>query len=74
MGTGPQGWTVGFFEASHAFYGMAPNDLNTGQYIELVSVMIAPALLSHKTRNTQLFSATKPETRNSLNGSIVLRG
>jgi len=63
MGTGPQGWTVGFFEASHAFYGMAPNDLNTGQYIELVSVMIAPALLSHKTRNKKFTERINRITR-----------
>lgn len=51
MGKGPNGWTVGFFEASKSFYGMPPYELNDSQFIELISVMIAPSLLNHMSRN-----------------------
>ena len=51
MGKGPSGWTVGFFEASQSFYGMPPHELSDSQYIELISVMIAPSLLNHMSRN-----------------------
>ena len=51
MGKGPDGWTVGFFEASEGFYGSPPHELSDSQFIELVSVMIAPSLLNHMNRD-----------------------
>ncbi len=51
MGRGPDGWTVGFFESSQSFYGVPPHELSHSQFIELISVMIAPRLLNHISRN-----------------------
>ena len=59
MGQGSNGWTVGFFDASQSFYGMSPRDLNDNQFIELVSVMIAPGLLNHKSRNEKFTERVK---------------
>jgi len=51
MGKGTDGWTIGFFKASQSFYGNKPNELSHDQYIELISVMIAPSHLNHISRN-----------------------
>jgi len=59
MGQGPHGWTVGFFEASQSFYDMPPSELSDSEFIELVSVMIAPSLLNHMSRNSKFTERLK---------------
>lgn len=51
MGKGSNGWTIGLFEASQSFYGMSPSELSDNQFIELISVMIAPSQLNHMSRD-----------------------
>lgn len=43
MGKGPDGWMVGFHDASSAVYGKAPADLSEAEFIRLVAVLIAPS-------------------------------
>ncbi|MDQ0326504.1 hypothetical protein J2R99_002373 [Rhodopseudomonas julia] len=43
MGTGPDGWMVGFHSASSAIYGRPPAELTDAEFIRLVAVLIAPA-------------------------------
>ena len=43
MGKGPDGWMIGFHNASTAVYGKAPADLSEAEFIRLVAVLIAPA-------------------------------
>lgn len=42
MGRGPEGWMIGFFQASQAIYGRAPKDLKDVEYQRLLAVLIAP--------------------------------
>lgn len=46
MGNGPNGWIVGFHNASAAVYGRAPAELNKTEFVRLVAVLIAPAAYS----------------------------
>ena len=47
MGRDAEGhWTTGFYRASLAFYGKPLSELSEAEFIELVSVPIAPALMS----------------------------
>lgn len=63
MGRGPDGWTTGFFNASHAFYGGPPSKISDNEYIELISVMIAPSRLNYITRNEEFESRLLRITR-----------
>lgn len=49
MGSGPDGWMVGFFTASDKVFGRMPAQLNEAEFIRLVAVLIAPA--SYDLRN-----------------------
>ena len=42
MGNGPDGWVVGFHNASTVVYGRQPADLSEAEFIRLVAVLIAP--------------------------------
>lgn len=53
MGQGPDGWINGFFDASHGFYQKPPDALNRDQFIELISVMIAPSRLNPLKRDSE---------------------
>jgi len=59
MGQGPRGWTIGFFEGSVSFYGKPPGELSDSQFIELVSVIIAPGLLNHMSPNDRFTERLK---------------
>ncbi|KWT66302.1 Multimodular transpeptidase-transglycosylase [Hyphomicrobium sulfonivorans] len=43
MGKGPDGWMVGFHNASTVVYGRPAADLSEAEFIRLVAVLIAPA-------------------------------
>ena len=59
MGNGPEGWVSGFFEASQSFYGQAPDELSNRQFIELISVLIAPRELNHIAQNDKFHDRVK---------------
>ncbi|MGH1355330.1 MAG: transglycosylase domain-containing protein [Thalassovita sp.] len=42
MGRGPDGWMIGFFQASNIAYGRPPIELTDGEFHRLVAVLIAP--------------------------------
>ncbi len=42
MGRGPDGWMVGFFQASNDVYNRPPIELTDGEFHRLVAVLIAP--------------------------------
>lgn len=46
MGRSDQGWTVGFYAASEAFFALTPAEISDDQFVELVSVMISPSALT----------------------------
>ena len=50
MGHSDDGWTVGLFNASQSFFKKPVNELNREEFIELISVMIAPSDLSPMTK------------------------
>ena len=50
MGNGGDGWTIGFFKASQSFFGKPVAELSHDEFIELISVMIAPSQLNPKKR------------------------
>lgn len=43
MGSGPNGWMVGFHSASSSIYGRPPAELAEAEFIRLTAVLIAPA-------------------------------
>ncbi|MBD8901633.1 glycosyl transferase [Methylobacterium bullatum] len=49
MGSGPNGWMIGFHSASSTIYGRGPAELTDAEFIRLAAVLIAPASydLSH---------------------------
>lgn len=53
MGQGANGWTEGFFQASLDFYEKPVEALSRDEFIELISVMIAPSRLNPLTRNSE---------------------
>jgi hypothetical protein len=42
MGRGPDGWMIGFFQASSTIYSQAPSELSDQEYLRLLAVLIAP--------------------------------
>lgn len=42
MGEGPDGWMVGFFDASAALFARSPAELTEAEFLRLVAVLIAP--------------------------------
>lgn len=43
MGRGPDGWMIGFFDASEALFGAPPAEVAETEFLRLVAVLIAPA-------------------------------
>lgn len=58
MGEGPNGWIVGFHEASAALYGRPPASVTETQFIRLVAVLIAPASFDLTEHDTALNERT----------------
>ncbi|MBK5923702.1 glycosyl transferase [Rhodovulum sulfidophilum] len=58
MGEGPNGWIVGFHDASAALYGRPPASLTETQFIRLVAVLIAPASFNLTEHDTALDERT----------------
>ncbi|WP_082817861.1 transglycosylase domain-containing protein [Thalassospira sp. MCCC 1A02491] len=54
MGNGPNGWMVGFFEASQVLYGYAPGSITRDEFLRLVAVLIAPSRLHLLKPNDEL--------------------
>ncbi|MEC7765059.1 MAG: transglycosylase domain-containing protein [Pseudomonadota bacterium] len=59
IGEGPNGWIVGFHNASDVLYGRPPESVTETQFIRLVAVLIAPASFDLTEHDTALDERTK---------------
>jgi len=59
MGSGPNGWMTGFFQASQDIYGRPPSALDDEQFLALVAVMIAPSRFDLQAADAELAERVK---------------